>query len=141
MVLCCSNKSEAATGYGTLYGDMAGGFAVLKNIYKTMVFELASYRNSISEKEIIPESIIIKEPSAELAPNQKDTDYLPPYDVLDPILQAYMDRNNSVNEIVDMGYDNELVNKIALMVDKSEYKRKQSPPGVIIYSDYGIDRG
>ncbi len=141
MVLCCSNKSESATGYGTLYGDMAGGFAVLKNIYKTMIFELASYRNSISEKEIIPESIIIKEPSAELAPNQKDTDSLPPYDVLDPILQAYMDRNIPVNEIVDMGYDNELVNKIAFLVDRSEYKRRQSPPGVIISSDDVIDRG
>ncbi len=138
MVLCCSNKSESATGYGTLYGDTAGGFAVLKNIYKTMVFELASYRNSISEKEIIPESIIIKEPSAELAPNQKDTDSLPPYDVLDPILQAYMDRNIPTNEIVDMGYDSELVNKIAFLVDKSEYKRRQSPPGVILFTSSNI---
>ena len=141
MVLCCSNKSESATGYGTLYGDTAGGFAVLKNIYKTMIFELASYRNSISEKEIIPESIIIKEPSAELAPNQKDTDSLPPYAVLDPILQAYMDRNIPVNEIVDMGYDTELVNRVAFLVDRSEYKRRQSPPGVIISSDDVIDRG
>jgi len=134
MVLCCSNKSESATGYGTLYGDIAGGFAVLKNIYKTMVFELAKYRNSISEREIIPNNIMIKEPSAELAPNQKDTDTLPPYDILDPVLQAYMDSNISVNEIVDMGYDKNIVDKVVQLVEKNEYKRRQSPPGVILLS-------
>lgn len=134
MVLCCSNKSESATGYGTLYGDIAGGFAVLKNIYKTMVFELANYRNSLTDGEIIPSNVITKEPSAELAPNQKDTDTLPPYDMLDPILQAYMDRNISVNEIVDMGYNKEIVTRVANLVDKNEYKRRQSPPGVFIIS-------
>ena len=141
MVISCSNKSESATGYGTLYGDMAGGFAVLKNIYKTMVFELASYRNSLTEYEIIPASIIFKEPSAELAPNQKDTDALPPYNVLDSILQAYMDRNMTVNEIVDMGYNKEMVNKVAYLVDRNEYKRRQAPPGVIISSGEVINKG
>jgi NAD+ synthase (glutamine-hydrolysing) len=141
MVLSCGNKSESATGYGTLYGDMAGGFAVLKNIYKTMVFELASYRNSLAQREIIPASIILKEPSAELAPNQKDTDALPPYDVLDSILQAYIDRNMPVNEIVDMGYNREMVNKVAYLVDRNEYKRRQAPPGVIICSDQDVHKG
>ncbi len=141
MVLSCGNKSESATGYGTLYGDMAGGFAVLKNIYKTMVFELASYKNSLIEGEMIPASIIAKEPSAELAPNQKDTDALPSYDVLDSILQAYMDKNIPVNEIVDMGYNEEIVNKVAYLVDKNEYKRRQSPPGVIISSSMAINKG
>lgn len=141
LVLSCGNKSEAATGYGTLYGDMAGGFTVLKDIYKTMVFELAGYKNSLIEGEMIPASVIAKEPSAELAPNQKDTDALPPYNVLDSILQAYMDRNIPVNEIVDMGYNKGIVDKVTYLVDKNEHKRRQSSPGVIISSDQIIKKG
>jgi NAD+ synthase (glutamine-hydrolysing) len=134
MVLACSNKSELATGYGTLYGDTAGGFTILKDIYKTLVYKLANYKNLQAKKEVIPASILIKEPSAELAPNQKDTDTLPSYELLDPILKAYMDNHMSVSQIVAMGYNQEVVIKVANLVNKSEYKRRQSPPGVIISS-------
>lgn len=128
LVLNTSNKSELLCGYSTLYGDMAGGFAVLKSCTKTMVYELCEYRNSISL--VIPESIIARPPSAELRPDQKDTDSLPPYDVLDPLLDALVERNLGVDEIAELGFDEELVRRIARMVDRSEYKRRQAPPGV-----------
>jgi len=138
LVLSCGNKSESSTGYGTLYGDMAGGFSVLKNIYKTEAYELANHRNSLTKSNIIPASMITKEPSAELAPNQKDTDTLPPYNVLDSILKAYIDKHIPVNEIVNMGYSKEIVKKVVYLVDKSEYKRRQTPPGVIVSKDQAM---
>lgn len=141
LVLATGNKSEISTGYCTLYGDMAGGFAILKDVPKTLVYELAKYKNSLEGREIITRSILEKEPSAELRPNQKDTDTLPPYHVLDPILHAYIEEDKSVDKIVKKGYKAELVKKIALMVDRNEYKRRQSPPGIkITPKAFGKDR-
>ena len=130
LVLTTGNKSEMATGYATLYGDMAGGFAVIKDITKTMVYQLAGYRNSIAGHDLIPSSVIAKEPSAELRPDQVDTDSLPPYDVLDPVLVCYVEEDKSVDQIVAMGFDEALVARVARLVDGSEYKRRQAPPGV-----------
>jgi len=139
LVLTTGNKSEMSTGYATLYGDMAGGFAVIKDVPKTLVYKLTKYRNSISR--IIPESIITKEPTAELKPGQKDSDILPPYSRLDPILKAYVEDDRDVRKIVSAGYNKEDVLKIAAMVDKSEYKRRQSPPGIrITPRAFGKDR-
>src|SRR5690606_29955844 len=129
-VLTCGNKSEMATGYATLYGDMAGGFAVIKDVPKTMVYRLARYRNSVAGQEIIPESVLTKPPSAELRPGQLDTDTLPPYEVLDPILEAYVEDDRSIEEIVAMGYEEALVRRVVGMVDRNEYKRRQAPPGI-----------
>jgi len=141
LVLTTGNKSEIATGYTTLYGDMAGGFAVLKDVPKTMVYELARYRNLVAGNELIPPSIIDKPPSAELRPDQKDSDTLPPYDLLDPILAAYVEEDKSVEQIADMGFEKEVVEKAARMVDSSEYKRRQAPPGVkITPRAFGRDR-
>jgi NAD+ synthase (glutamine-hydrolysing) len=126
MVLNTSNKSEAATGYGTLYGDMAGGLSVLGDVYKSEVYKLAREINSV--KEIIPESIILKPPSAELRPDQLDTDSLPPYDRLDPVLFRYIELERSPQQIVDEGFDTVLVEKVAKLVRNSEFKRRQSPP-------------
>ncbi|MGQ9546023.1 MAG: NAD+ synthase [Dehalococcoidia bacterium] len=141
LVLACSNKSETATGYTTLYGDMAGGFIPLKDVPKTVVYKLAQYRNQKEGKEIIPASILIKAPSAELRPNQKDTDTLPPYDILDPILKAYVEDDLAIDQIVAMGFDRDIVIKVARMVDRSEYKRRQSGPGIkITHRDFGRDR-
>jgi NAD+ synthase (glutamine-hydrolysing) len=141
LVLTTGNKSEMATGYTTLYGDMAGGFAVIKDVVKTMVYQLARYRNSIADSKLIPEAVITKPPSAELRPDQKDTDSLPPYDVLDPILVAYVEEDKSLVEIVSMGFPEETVKKAARLVDTSEYKRRQSPPGVkITPRAFGRDR-
>ena len=140
-VLACSNKSETATGYTTLYGDMAGGFAPLKDVPKTMVYRLAQYRNRRSGTEVIPSSVLAKAPSAELRPGQRDTDTLPPYDVLDPILKAYVEDDVAVDEIIQMGFDCDTVIKVARMVDRSEYKRRQAAPGVKITTrDFGRDR-
>ncbi|MEJ2602336.1 MAG: NAD+ synthase [Gammaproteobacteria bacterium] len=130
MVLTTGNKSEMAVGYATLYGDMAGGFAPLKDCSKTLVYRLARYRNSRSPA--IPERVITREPSAELKPDQKDTDSLPPYDVLDPILAAFIEEDLSVDEIAARGYPRETVLKVLNMVRRSEYKRRQAPPGVRI---------
>lgn len=139
IVLSTGNKSELATGYGTLYGDMAGGFAVLKDITKTTVYELSRYRNSLSPA--IPERVLTKPPSAELKPGQKDTDSLPPYEELDPILQGYIEEDLSREELVAAGHRPEIVARVIQLVDRSEYKRRQAPPGVkITPRAFGRDR-
>jgi NAD+ synthase (glutamine-hydrolysing) len=141
MVLTTGNKSEMATGYATLYGDMAGGFAVLKDVEKTLVFALCRDFNERAGREIIPRAVIDKPPSAELAPDQKDTDSLPPYDVLDPIIEGYVELDLSVAELIARGYDAELVRRVARMVDRNEYKRRQAPPGVRVSPKaFGKDR-
>ena len=133
LVLSTGNKSEMAVGYCTLYGDMAGGLAVISDVPKTMVYELAALINR--EGEVIPRATIEKPPSAELRPNQKDTDSLPPYDVLDRILKAYVEEVKTPEEIsADYGFPIDLVRSIALMVDRNEYKRKQAAPGLKITS-------
>ena len=140
-VLSCGNKSELATGYATLYGDMAGGFAVIKDVPKTLVYRLARYRNAAAGRDLIPREVIEKPPSAELRPDQFDTDTLPPYEVLDPILEAYVEEDQSLEEIVAMGFDEALVKRIAAMVDRNEYKRRQAAPGVKITARaFGRDR-
>lgn len=128
LVLSTGNKSELAVGYCTLYGDMSGGLAVLADVPKMMVYELARYINRNSE--IIPQSVLTKAPTAELKPNQRDEDTLPPYQILDPILKAYIEENLTVREITEMGFDIDLVRKIIRMVDNAEYKRRQSAPGL-----------
>jgi NAD+ synthase (glutamine-hydrolysing) len=141
LVFTTGNKSEIATGYTTLYGDMAGGFAVIKDVPKTLVYQLAKYRNSVAGCEIIPSSVINKVPSAELRPEQKDTDSLPPYDLLDPVLTAYVEEDRSVEQIIGAGFEEEVVKKAARLVDNSEYKRRQSPPGIkITPRAFGRDR-
>jgi len=140
LVLTTGNKSEMATGYTTLYGDMAGGFAVIKDVPKTMVYELARYRNSLPDSPI-PPAIIEKAPSAELRPGQKDSDSLPPYDLLDPVLTAYVEEDKSTEQIIALGADEALVRRAAHLVDNSEYKRRQAPPGVkITPRAFGRDR-
>ena len=134
LVLSTGNKSELAVGYCTLYGDMVGGFAVLKDVYKTIVFELAKYRNSISDKPVIPERVITRPPSAELRPDQKDQDSLPPYDVLDAILYAYIEEDMSQYDIIAKGFDAEVVAKVIRLVDFNEYKRRQGAIGPRISS-------
>ena len=139
LVLTTGNKSELACGYSTLYGDMAGGFAVIKDCPKTLVYKLCEYRNTISP--VIPESIIIRPPSAELKPDQKDSDTLPPYEVLDPILEAYVEEDRGIKEIVANGFDEETVRRVVRMVDRNEYKRRQGAPGVkITPKAFGRDR-
>ncbi len=141
IVLTTGNKSEMATGYCTLYGDMAGGFAVLKDVLKTLVFELSVYRNTLGEKPVIPLTVIEKPPSAELRPEQKDTDSLPPYEILDPILKAYVEDDRSFEEILAMGFERTTVERVMRLVDLSEYKRRQAPPGVKITTRaFGRDR-
>jgi len=141
LVLATGNKSETSVGYCTLYGDTAGGFAVIKDIPKTMVYDLAKFRNKKARFELIPKSIIKREPSAELSPGQKDSDTLPPYPVLDPILKAYVEEDKSIDEIAEMGFDKEIVNKVITMVDINEYKRRQSPIGIkITQKAFGKDR-
>ena len=130
MLLTTGNKSEMAVGYATLYGDMAGGFAPIKDCTKTMVKKLAEYRNTLNE--VIPQRVIDREPSAELRENQQDSDSLPPYDLLDPILEAFVEEDLSVLEIVERGYDKTLVTRILEMVKRNEYKRRQAPPGIRI---------
>ncbi|MDD4179207.1 MAG: NAD+ synthase [Candidatus Margulisbacteria bacterium] len=127
LVLTTGNKSEMSTGYCTLYGDMAGGFAVLKDVPKTTVYELVKWRNQ--QGEVVPRSIIDRPPTAELRPNQTDQDTLPPYDILDGIMKAYVEDNKSTNEIVKQGFDAAIVKKVVAMIDRSEYKRRQAPPG------------
>jgi len=129
VVLTTGNKSEMAVGYATLYGDMCGGFAPIKDVYKTLVYRLARYRNSLGDGEVIPERVITRPPSAELREDQKDSDSLPPYEVLDPILEAYVEDSHSIAEIVAMGYDQATVQRVAALVRRSEYKRRQAPPG------------
>jgi NAD+ synthase (glutamine-hydrolysing) len=139
IVLTTGNKSEIATGYGTLYGDMAGGFAVLKDIFKTTVYELSRYRNLLGPA--IPERVLEKPPSAELKPGQKDEDSLPPYEELDPILRGYVEEDLTPEELVAAGHRPETVARVIQLVDRSEYKRRQSPPGVkITPRAFGRDR-
>jgi len=139
LVLTTGNKSEMSVGYATLYGDMAGGFAVIKDVPKTLVYRLCRWRNSLSRA--IPERVLTKAPSAELKPDQKDTDTLPPYDTLDPILKAYVEEDEDAAKIIRTGYDPETVNRVIKMVDMSEYKRRQSPPGIrITPKAFGKDR-
>lgn len=139
LVLATGNKSEMAVGYATLYGDMAGGFEVIKDVPKTLVYKLAEYRNSLSP--VIPKRILEKAPSAELKPDQKDVDTLPAYEILDPILQAYVEEDRSPDEIVALGFDRKTVEKVIRMVDRNEYKRRQAPPGIkITPKAFGKDR-
>jgi len=141
LVLTTGNKSEMATGYSTLYGDMAGGFAVIKDVPKMLVYELARYRNGRDGLPVIPESVLTKAPSAELRPDQRDEDSLPPYRVLDAILQLYVEEDRGYDEIVARGYDPETVKKVIGLVDRSEYKRRQAPPGIKITTRaFGRDR-
>ena len=141
LVLTTGNKSEMATGYTTLYGDMAGGFAVIKDVPKTRVYELSRYRNSLAGYELIPSCIIDKPPSAELRPEQKDIESLPPYELLDPVLTAYVEEDKSVEQIITMGIDEQIVKRAARLVDVSEYKRRQAPPGIkITPRAFGRDR-
>jgi NAD+ synthase (glutamine-hydrolysing) len=139
MVVATGNKSEMAVGYATLYGDMAGGYAVLKDVFKTLVYRLSEWRNR--DGEMIPRAIIDKPPSAELHPDQKDTDSLPEYDTLDAILRRYIELDESVDEIIADGFDRDLVQRVARMVDRNEYKRRQAAPGVrITRKAFGKDR-
>ena len=139
LVLATGNKSEVSTGYTTLYGDMAGGLSVIKDVPKTIVYELVKYRNSISS--VIPKSIIEREPSAELKPNQKDQDILPPYQLLDRIIFEYVENDKSAESIIKSGFNREIVLKTIRMIDKNEYKRRQSAPGIkITPKAFGKDR-
>ncbi|HVY54951.1 MAG TPA: NAD+ synthase, partial [Thermodesulfobacteriota bacterium] len=141
LVLTTGNKSEMSVGYCTIYGDMAGGFAVIKDVPKTIVYKVARFYNAWKKKEIIPAAILTKPPSAELRPGQLDTDTLPPYDVLDPILKAYVEDDLSVEDIVSLGFDERIVSRVARMVDTNEYKRRQAPPGIKITARaFGKDR-
>lgn len=139
LLLTTGNKSETAVGYATLYGDMAGGFAPIKDVTKTLVYRIARYRNSLSP--VIPEAVIERVPTAELAPNQRDSDSLPSYEILDPILGAYVEDDKTAAEIVALGFDEATVKRVVAMVQRAEYKRRQSPPGVrVSRRAFGRDR-
>ena len=141
ILLTTGNKSEMSVGYCTLYGDMAGGYAVLKDVPKTLVYELTKFRNKKEGKDLIPRRTFMKPPSAELRPNQKDEDSLPPYSVLDPILQAYVEDDKGLEEIAKMGFRENMIKDVINLVDRNEYKRRQSPPGVkITHRALGKDR-
>jgi NAD+ synthetase len=139
LVLSTGNKSELATGYCTLYGDMSGGLAVISDLYKGEVYDLSRHINGSSE--IIPKRILTKAPSAELRPDQKDSDSLPPYDLLDAVLRAYIEEHKTHVEIVSMGYANEVVARILNLVEGNEYKRQQAAPGIkVSWKAFGIGR-
>ncbi|HUF52512.1 MAG TPA: NAD+ synthase [Dehalococcoidia bacterium] len=141
IVLTTGNKSEFATGYATLYGDMSGGYAVIKDVPKTLVYRLSRYRNGLAGGPVIPENVLTKPPSAELKPGQLDQDTLPPYEILDAIIEEYVERDRSVREIVAMGFDELTVERVVRMINLNEYKRRQSPPGVkITPKAFGRDR-
>ncbi|MFN7148450.1 MAG: NAD+ synthase [Microthrixaceae bacterium] len=141
LVLTTGNKSETAVGYSTLYGDTAGGLAVIKDVPKLLVYELCRWRNEIAGRELIPEAVLTKAPSAELRPDQTDDQSLPPYEVLDPLIEAYVDGDRTVGELVDAGHDPETVARITTLIDRAEYKRRQSPPGIRISEKaFGRDR-
>jgi NAD+ synthase (glutamine-hydrolysing) len=142
LVLICGNKSELAVGYTTVYGvDMAGGFAVIKDVLKTTVFELALARNRAAGHDLIPENVLRKPPSAELRPDQKDTDSLPPYAVLDPIIEGYVEQDLTAGELVELGHDADLVRRVVAMIDVAEWKRRQAPVGVrVTPKAFGRDR-
>jgi NAD+ synthase (glutamine-hydrolysing) len=130
LVVATGNKSELSVGYSTLYGDMAGGFALLKDVYKTDVFRLAKHLNERAGRELIPQSIIDRAPSAELRENQRDEDSLPPYGALDQVLEAYVELDRSREDLTTDGFDPEVVDRALAMIDRAEYKRRQAPPGV-----------
>jgi len=141
LVLTTGNKSETAVGYSTLYGDSAGGLAVIKDVPKLLVYELCRWRNSEAGTDVIPEQILTKAPSAELRPDQRDDQSLPPYEVLDPLIEAYVDGDLTVDDLVAAGHDAEVVRRIARLVDLAEYKRRQSPPGIrVSQKAFGRDR-
>jgi NAD+ synthase (glutamine-hydrolysing) len=141
LVLATGNKSELAVGYSTLYGDLAGGLAPIADVPKTLVYELARWRNGETDPPPIPDRVLEKPPSAELRPDQKDIDSLPPYEVLDPIIEDYVEEDRSPEEIVEAGADSELVERVVAMIDRAEYKRRQAPPGVkITPKAFGRDR-
>ena len=142
LVLICGNKSELAVGYTTIYGvDMAGGFAVIKDVPKTMVYELARWRNENGTGDVIPKDVLTKPPSAELRPDQQDTDSLPPYDVLDPIVRGYVEQDLTSGELIEMGHDPDLVRRIVRLIDAAEWKRRQAPVGVrVTPKAFGRDR-
>ena len=141
LVLTTGNKSEMSTGYCTLYGDMVGALAVIKDVPKLMVFDLCRYRNQLAGRELIPQRIITKPPSAELRPDQKDTDSLPPYEVLDPIIQAYVEEDLSLEEIVSRGFKEDLVKRVIRLINLNEYKRRQGAPGIkVTPRAFGKDR-
>ena len=144
LVLATGNKSEYAVGYATLYGDMAGGFAPIKDVPKTLVYELSRWRNAVggTEASPIPQRVLDKPPSAELRPDQKDTDTLPPYEVLDPIIEAYVEDDRSPEDIIaERGLDRNLVDRVVEMIDRAEYKRRQAAPGIkITPKAFGRDR-
>ena len=140
-MLTSGNKSETAVGYATLYGDTAGGFAVIKDVPKTLVYKLAEHINKINGREIIPASVLSRPPSAELRPGQKDTDNLPDYDLLDKILKGYVEEDKSAGQLIEAGLGHDLVHRVIGMVDRNEYKRRQSPPGIkITPKAFGKDR-
>jgi NAD+ synthase (glutamine-hydrolysing) len=141
LVLTTGNKSEMAVGYATLYGDMAGGFAVIKDVPKTLVYGLCEMVNRRAGGPRIPQAIIDKPPTAELRPNQRDDDSLPPYELLDPILEGYVERDCSVADLVEEGYDTDVVQRVFDLVDLAEYKRRQAPPGPrVTHRGFGKDR-
>ncbi len=141
LVLTTGNKSEVAVGYSTLYGDTAGGFAVIKDVSKTLVYRLCAWRNRQGDAPVIPVDVLTKAPSAELRPDQRDDQSLPPYDVLDPVLLAYIENDLTAPELIDAGFDEELVRRVVRLVDLAEYKRRQTPPGVRVTSKaFGRDR-
>jgi NAD+ synthase (glutamine-hydrolysing) len=141
LVLTTGNKSEMATGYATLYGDMAGGFAVLKDVPKTLVYAICRDLNERAGRDVIPSEVIDKPPSAELRPDQKDSDSLPPYEALDPLIEGYVEDDLSVGELVALGHDDDLVRRVARMIDRNEYKRRQAAPGVRVSPKaFGKDR-
>lgn len=141
IVLSTGNKSEMSVGYSTLYGDMAGGFAVIRDVPKTLVYRVCQHINEVEGREVIPDSVLQKEPSAELREDQRDVDSLPPYEVLDPILQAYIEEDKGIGEIVASGFDEEDVRRVVKLVDAAEYKRRQAPTGIKVTSrSFGRDR-
>ena len=141
IVLSTGNKSEVAVGYATLYGDTVGGYSVLKDVYKTRVYDLCRWRNTQGTGPVIPEGVITKPPSAELRPDQRDDQSLPPYEVLDPILEGYIEHDRTVAELISLGHDAEVVRRVARLVDRAEYKRRQSPVGVkVTEKAFGKDR-
>jgi NAD+ synthase (glutamine-hydrolysing) len=141
MVLTTGNKSEVAVGFFTIYGDSVGGYAAIKDVLKTRVYDLCRYVNRREGREIVPENVITKPPSAELRPDQRDDDSLPPYEVLDPILELYVEDDRTASEIIELGHDEALVRRVTRLVDIAEYKRRQCPPGVrVTYKAFGKDR-
>ena len=132
IVLTTGNKSEMATGYSTLYGDSAGGFAVIKDVPKTLVYELCLHRNKVAGFDLVPEPVLTKAPSAELRPDQRDEESLPPYPVLDPVIAGYVEGDRSADDLIAEGYDPAVVGRVVELVDRAEYKRRQMPPGVRI---------